>query len=209
MRRHVKRSIILLTFFHVLPALAQSSTNLPVLQGLVPISALDSSTLGKAALIANFQTTWTIQNGSAKQRVSLAFPEQQQQALRDAYITDGNAYELADGLGANLRRAYQTLAPFENFSAGKAPSAPNISPAVGLLIAYTNEITRSDSNSAKYFFANRTTDGKTSVSAEAAEIMTKVGGVPDIFGRTIIPPAAPKPIFTATPVRSRPNLTSL
>jgi hypothetical protein len=210
MRRYVKRSAILLTFFHALPVLAQSPTNLPVLQGLVPISTLDHSALGKASLTGNFETTGAIQNGSAQQPLLLPFSEQQQQALRDAYITDGNAYELADGLGTSLGRAYQTLAPFESFSAGKAPSAPNISPAVGLLIAYTNEITRSDSNSAKYYFANGTTDGKTSVSAEAAEIIKKAGGVPDVFGRAYNHPAgsAGADLYgNSRPFQTEPHLT--
>jgi hypothetical protein len=40
----------------------------------------------------------------------------------------------------------------------------------------------SDSNAGKYFFANDTTDGRTPVSAEAADILNKIGGSLDVFG---------------------------
>lgn len=88
---------------------AQSPTNLNVLQGLAPISALETTIIGKAALAANLSVTAAIQDGSANQPLLLSFPEQRQQALRDAYITDGNAYELADGLGTKLGGIYWSL----------------------------------------------------------------------------------------------------
>ena len=58
----------------------------------------------------------------------------------------------------------------------------NVAQSVADLIAYTNAITGSDSNSAKYFFANATTDGRQPVTAEAAGILQKIGGSPDVFG---------------------------
>jgi PAP2 superfamily len=171
------------------PSLAQSPTNLTALQGLVPVSALANTAAGKAALSANLTVTASIQDGSAKQPLLLPFAEQQQQALRDAYITDGNAYELADGLGTALSRAYWARATFQSADDGETSSFTSLSPAVALLIAYTNGTTRSDSSSAKYFFANETTNGKTKVSAAAAAIMTDAKGLPDIFGRAYDHPA--------------------
>ena len=140
-------------------------------------------------MATNLEITEAVQDGSAKQPLLLPFPEQQKQALRDAYITDGNAYELADGLGTGLSRAYWSLTTFQSSDDGKTSSFTSLSPAVALLIAYTNSITRSDSNSAKYFFGNETTDGKTAVSAEAAAVMVDAKGAPDIFGRAYDHPA--------------------
>ena len=183
-------SVILIAILQAIAALAQSPTNLTAIQGLVPISALSNTAAGKAALAANLVITAAVQDGSAKQPfLLLPFPEQQQQALRDAYITDGNAYELADGLGTGLSRAYWSLTTFQSYDDGKTSTFTSLSPAVALLIAYTNSITRSDSNSAKYFFGNGTTDGKTAVSAEAAAIMVDAKGAPDIFGRAYDHPA--------------------
>src|SRR4029077_18667510 len=163
-------AVILTAVLQATPTLAQSPTNLTALQGLVPTSALANTADGKAALAANLAVTAAVQDGSARQPLLLPFPEQQQQALRDAYITDGNAYELADGLGTGLSRAYWSLTTFQSSDDGKTSTFTNLSPAVALLISYTNRTTRSDSNSA-YFFGNGTTDGKTAVSVEAAAIM--------------------------------------
>jgi hypothetical protein len=192
------------------PTLAQSPINLTALQGLVPISALADTTAGKAALAANLAVTASIQDGSAKQPLLLPFPEQQQQALRDAYITDGNAYELADGLGTALSRAYWSRATFQSGNDGKTSSFTSLSPAVALLIAYTNGTTRSDSSSAKYFFGNETTDGKTKVSAAAAAIMTDAKGLPDIFGRAYDHPAGSSDADRygdSRPFQTEPHLT--
>jgi PAP2 superfamily len=183
MRGYFLSSALLIALLLAVPAQAQSPTNLAVLQGLVPVSTLLGDAAGKAALTANLETTAAIQDGSAKQPLLLPFPEQQQQALRDAYITDDNAYELADGLGTGLGRAYQSVATFESPDDGQTHAFKSLSPAVETLIAYTNGITKSASNSGKYFFANGTTNGTTAVSTEAADIMTKAKGVPDIFGR--------------------------
>jgi hypothetical protein len=108
----------------------------------------------------------------------LPFAEQQQQALRDAFITDGNLAQLADGLGATLGAAYQARAHYldrDRFT--------SISNVVAEVIAYANSTSGSDSNAGKYFFANGTTDGKKPVSDQALAIFADVHGAPDTFGR--------------------------
>ncbi len=159
-------------------ARAQSLSNMAALQGLAPFSALPNTAAGRAALAANLAVTGAIQAGTRKQPTLLAFPDQRQQALRDAFITSGDAAELADGLGTRLGSAYQALAHYED-----AGSFTNVSPAVANLFAYTNETTASDSNAGKYFLANATTDGRTPVSPAAAAILTAAGGVTDVLGR--------------------------
>ncbi len=161
-----------------LHAAAQSATNLAVLKGLAPVSVLSNSPAGQAALAANFTVTGGIQTGAIRQPTLLPFADQQQQALKDAFITGGNIADLADGLGTTLGSAYLARAHYtdrEHFT--------SISQAVADFIAYTNATTQSDSSSGKYFFANATTDGKTPVSEAAAVILKEIGGTPDIFGR--------------------------
>jgi hypothetical protein len=204
--------LILSAVLQASPTLAQSPTNLAALQGLVPVSALANTTAGKAALAANLTVTASIQDGSAKQPLLLSFPEQQQLALRDAYITDGNAYELADGLGTALSRAYWSRVTFQSANDGKTSSFTNLSPAVALLIAYTNATTRSDSNTAKYFFGNETTDGKTAISTAVAAIMSNAKGAPDIFGRAYDHPAGSSNADLygdSRPFQTEPHLTQI
>src|SRR5579875_1293621 len=85
---------------------AQSSADITVLKGLAPVTALTKTSAGKDALGANFSVTGGIQTGTIRQPTLLPFAEQQQQALRDAFITDRNLAELADGLGTTLGSAY-------------------------------------------------------------------------------------------------------
>ena len=154
------------------------------LRGLAAVSALSNSTDGKAALASNFTVTGAIQTGAIRQPTLLPFAEQQQQALRDAFITDGNLAQLADGLGTTLGAAYQARAHYldrERFT--------SISKAVAEVIAYANSTSGSDSNAGKYFFANGTTDGKKPVSDQALAIFTDVHGAPDPFGRAYDRPA--------------------
>jgi len=66
---------------------AQTATNLTALEGLAPVSALHNTAAGKAALAANLAATGAIQGGTVRQPALLPFPAQQQQALRDAFIT--------------------------------------------------------------------------------------------------------------------------
>ena len=157
---------------------AQTATNIAVLKGLAPLTILNRSNTGQAALASNFAVTGGIQTGSVRQSTPLPFTEQQQLSLRDAFITGGNLAQLSDGLGTALGSAYLARAHYidrERFT--------SISPSVAGLIAYTNATTRDDSNSAKFFFANATTDGKQAVSDEAADILKKIGGTPDTFGK--------------------------
>jgi hypothetical protein len=157
---------------------AQSATNMAALKGLAPVSALLNSTDGKVALGSNFTVTGGIQTGAIHQPTLLPFAEQQQQALRDAFITDGNLVELTDGLGTTLSAAYEARAHYldrERFT--------SISKAVSDVIAYANSTCGSDSNAGKYFFANGTTNGKKPVSDEALAIFTDVHGASDPFGQ--------------------------
>ncbi len=163
---------------------AQTAANLAVLKGLAPVAVLSKTFKGRAALGANLAVTGGIQTGAIRQPTLLPFADQQQQALRDAFITDGNLSQLADGLGTTLGGAYQARAHYND-----REHYTDVSQRVADLIAYTNATTGADSNAGKYFFANLTTDGKTPVSEEAADILKRSGGVPDIFGRSYGRPA--------------------
>ncbi len=172
------------TLCHAAPGTAQTTANLAVLKGLSPLTVLGQSHSGKAALASNYAVTGGIQTGDIRQPTLLPFAEQQQQALRDGFITDGNLSELADGLGTTLGGAYVARAHYRDRG-----HFTSVSQAVADLIAYTNATTSSDSNAGKYFFANATTDGKTPVSAEAADILKKIGGSTDVFGTNYGRPA--------------------
>ena len=158
---------------------AQTTTNLAILRGLAPVSALSNSDDGKVALGSNFTVTGGIQTGDIRQPTLLPFKAQQQQALRDAFITDGNLTQLADGLGTTLGAAYQARARYID----RERNFTSISESVRRLIAYANATTGADSNSGKYFFANATTNGTDAVSDEAKAIFAAIHGAPDPFGR--------------------------
>ncbi|MGB6438341.1 MAG: phosphatase PAP2 family protein [Methyloceanibacter sp.] len=159
-----------------------SVTNMNALEGLAPITALGNTDAGKAALASNFTITGDIQSGAAKQPLLLSFPGQQQQALRDAFIT-GVAYELADGLGSKLGPAYQTTTTHPPLDDCKNLRFASILPAVGRLIDFGNATSYSDSDAAKFFFANETRDGNEPASLEAQEILSAVNGTTDVFGK--------------------------
>ncbi|MDP9152814.1 MAG: phosphatase PAP2 family protein [Pseudomonadota bacterium] len=163
---------------------AQTETNMAVLKGLAPVTVLENTPAGKAALGANYTVTGGIQTGAIRQPTLLPFNDQQQQALRDAFITDGNLAELADGLGTTLGAAYQARAHYDD-----RKTYTNVSQGIADLIKYTNATTGDDSNSGKYFFANATTDGKTPVSADARNVLKSMGGTPDPFGTNYGRPA--------------------
>ena len=165
-------------------AAAQSVPNLAVLKGLAPVTVLSNTFAGEAALAANFTVTGGIQTGAIRQPTLLPFAEQQQQALKDAFIAGGDLADLSDGLGTTLGSAYLARAHYMN-----RQHFTSISQAVADFIAYTGSTTESDSSSGKYFFANETTDGKIPVSAEAAAILKEDGGAPDMFGRSYGRPA--------------------
>jgi hypothetical protein len=183
MGRAARLGLVLLGAALPLPALAQSPANLAALQGLAPVARLQATPAGRAALDANLKVTGDIQSGAQKQPTLLPFPEQQQLALRDCFITDGNASGLADGLGTSLAEAYQAKARYSDYK-----TFTSAAPAIADLIGYTNNVTKSDSNSGKYFFANATTNGKHPVSAEAAAILGD-GAVTDVFGKAYGRPA--------------------
>ncbi|MDR3671314.1 MAG: phosphatase PAP2 family protein [Holophaga sp.] len=186
-----------------LQAIAQSPTDLAALKGLAPTSALLNTVAGQAALGANFTVTGGLQAGDIRQPTLLPFPEQQQQALRDAFITSGNLADLADGLGTTLGAAYLARAHYidrEHFS--------KASPAVAEVIAYAYAFTSANSASGKYFFANATTDGKTPVSPLAQTLLKAVNGRTDIFGKSYGLPAGSlgsDPLGNSRPFQTEPN----
>ena len=180
---------------------AQSATNMAALKGLAPVSALSKTVDGTAALGSNFTVTGGIQTGAIRQPTLMPFAEQQQQALRDAFITDGNLVQLTDGLGTTLGAAYEARAHYldrERFT--------SISKSVSDVIAYANSTSGSDSNAGKYFFANGTTNGKKPASDEALAIFKDIDGAPILLaGPMADPRERPAPTSTATPARSRPS----
>jgi membrane-associated phospholipid phosphatase len=177
-------TVALLCTLMLVRAEAQSATDMKALKGLAPVAALSTTDAGRAALAANFTVTGGIQSGVVRQPTLLPFAEQQQQALRDAFITGANVADLADGLGTTLGSAYLARAHYidrERFT--------KLSPAVAEVILYANLTAGLHAGSAKYFFANATTDGKTAVSTAASAIFKDNGGSPDMFGTSYGLPA--------------------
>lgn len=170
--------------FPSIPTEAQSATDMAALKGLAPVTILANTPEGKAALAANYAVTGGIQTGEIRQPTLLPFAEQQQQALRDAFITWDNAAELADGLGTTLGAAYLARAHYID-----QKHYTNLSQSVAGVIAYAEGASGANSSSGKFFFANGTTDGKTPVSAEAMRILTEIGGHTDMFGTNYNLPA--------------------
>ncbi len=163
---------------------SQTATDMNVLKGLAPVTVLSKSDAGNAALAANFVATGGIQNGTIRQATLLPFAEQQQQALRDVFITDGNLAQLADGLGTTLGSGYLARAHYideTHFS--------NLSPSIAEVIHEATTFAQANSSSGKFFFANATTNGTIPVSADARAILTNIGGVTDIFGKSYNLPA--------------------
>ncbi len=193
----------------VLPGLgsAQTVANLNALQGLAPASALGGTPAGQSALSANYAITGAIQAGTSRRLTLLPFPQQQGQAIRDAFITGWNAAGLADGLGTSLAAAYQAKASYRT-----EREFTSLSAAMADLIAYTNETTASDSNCAKYFFANGTRDGREPVSDAASAILVRAGGVTDVIGKAYGRPAGSAgadPYGDSRPFQTEPTLTPI
>jgi membrane-associated phospholipid phosphatase len=179
--------------------------NMNALEGLAPITALGNTDAGKAALTSNFTVAGDIQSGAAKQPLLLSFPDQQQQALRDALIT-GVAYELADGLGNKLGVAYRTTI----IADCKTSIFTSKLPAVARLIAFANATSHADSDASKFFFANATRDGTEPVSGEAKVILTDVNGTTNVFGRAYGPPVGggkANPFGNSRPFQTEPHFT--
>jgi hypothetical protein len=188
-------------------AFAQSPANMVALRGLAPFAVLLATPQGRLALETNYTVTGSIQSGALTQPTLLPFAAQQGQALKDAFITGGNASELADGLGTRLGPIYQSLARYEGTT-----SFTSVSPAIANLIAYTNETTGSDSNTAKYFFANGSLNGKAPVSEQAAAILSTTGGATDVLGRAYGHPAGSPgadPFGDSRPFQTEPELTPI
>jgi len=188
-------------------AQAQTPLNLIVLQGLSPFTVLLTTSQGRAALDANLKITYAIQTGTSKQPTLLPFPQEQLQALRDAFITGWNAAELADGLGTTLAPVYQSKARYTTWK-----DYTSATPSVANLIAYTNETTGSDSNAAKFFLANATTNGTTPASAAAVAILKKAGGATDVLGKAYHRPAGSAgadPFGNSRPFQTEPSLTTI
>jgi PAP2 superfamily protein len=162
-----------------IPVHAQSVTELAVAKGLAPVTVLSKTAEGNAALAANYTVTGGIQTGAIRQATLLPFAEQQQQALEDVSITSGNLAQLADGLGTTLGAGYLARAHYIDRT-----RFTRVSQSVTDIIAYALMTTWTDAGSAKYFFANGTTDGKTPASAEAQAILTGVSGETDFYGKS-------------------------
>jgi hypothetical protein len=172
----------------VLPAGArgQTASILATLRGLAPFSALLNTAAGKAALDDNYRVTAAIQHGTAGQPGLQPFPAQQEQALKDASVTDSNAFQLADGLGTNLGGIYQSLTGYTSADDGATTNAKNVSPIVAAVLADTTDISGADSASAKYFFGDAitlATKVTKPVADEANAIMQTAGGTPDAYGK--------------------------
>lgn len=165
-------------------AVAQSPADMAALKGLAPVTALSKTPEGRAALGANFAVTGGIQTGAIPQPTLFTFPEQQQQALRDAFVTNGNLASLADGLGTTLGSAYIARAHYIDRT-----KFTSLSQDVADLIAYANAVENSNSGVAKFFFANGTIDGKLPASDDAMAILKANQGSPDPFGRAYGLPA--------------------
>ncbi len=161
-----------------------SPVTLTALRGLAPATALANTEAGRAALAANFSVTGGVQTGEIRQPTLMPFAQQQQQALRDAFIAFHNLTNLADGLGTTLGAAYQARAHYLDRTRFTSVSGP-----VADAINYAESVALSDAGAGKFFFANGTLDGKTPAPTEAQAILQDVKGAPDPFGRAYNRPA--------------------
>lgn len=184
MKRTTLFEAFLFAAFICIQALAQSAPDMAALKGLAPVSVLLNTDAGQSALGANYTVTGGIQAGVIAQPTLLPFPEQQQQALRDVFITGSNLAQLADGLGTTLGAAY--VARFHYIDQTQTSKLPQ---AIGDLIGYATAVSGTDANAGKYLFANGTTDGKTPVPSDEASVLKEIGGVEDIFGKAYHLPA--------------------
>jgi hypothetical protein len=187
------------------PAPTPRPADLAVLKGLAPVTTLASTYAGAAALGANYTVTGSIATGAIRQPTLLPFPEQQQQALRDVFITQANLAELADGLGTTLGAAYLARAHYMDRS-----HCTDLSQPIADVIAYANATSGVHSNAGKYFFANATTDGTTPVSPEAMAILKDISGQTDMFGKNYnLPAGSPgaDAYGNSRPFQTEPNTT--
>jgi hypothetical protein len=193
------------------PAKAQTIPHMEALRGLAPVSALGNTDAGRAALTANLIATGRIQDGSARQPTLLPFAEQQQQALRDAFITWGNAEQLADGLGSELSAIYCARTSYVSADDGEISHFTNVSPTVSRLIAYTVATTEVDSGAAKYFFADGTLGKATPAPDKVRAILMEFDGTTDVFGRVyhlVAGSAGADDFGNSRPFQTEPHLTT-
>ncbi len=186
-------------------AWAQSDTDVAVLKGLSPFTVLSNTPLGNAALAANYTVAHGIQTGAITQSTLLPFPQQQQQALRDVFITSGNLAQLADGLGSTLEAGYIARAHYID----RTNNFTSVGPSVAEVIAYAVATTLGNSTSGKFFFANATADGTAAASSRAASILTDISGKTDIYGRSYHLPAGAAgadPIGNSRPFQTESHL---
>lgn len=183
---------------------AQSKSDLAILKGLSPVSSLANTPEGNAALAANYTVTGSLQTGAIRQSTLLPFPEQQQQALRDVFITYGNLAQLADGLGTTLGSAYIAQAHYRDRT-----HFTNVSQTIANLIAYAESITSHHAGTGKFYFANATTNGKTPVSKEATAILSEINGSTDIFGRNYHASAGANTYGNARPFQTEPAIVPI
>jgi hypothetical protein len=178
MNREISLGALALCALMVLQAPAQSAPDMAALKGLSPVTALLNTDVGKGALGANYRVTGGIQTGAIVQPTLLPFSEQQQQALRDAFITGSNLAQLSDGLGTALGSAY--VARYHYIDQKQTSKLPQ---SIGDLIRYATAVSGSHSNAGKYLFANGTTDGKTSVPPDEEALLNEISGQEDVFGK--------------------------
>lgn len=178
MIKQIVTPALALTFLLPCATFAQSTSDISVLKGLAPVSALANTTEGRAALASNYTVTGSLQTGAIRQSTLLPFSEQQQQALRDVFITSGNLAQLADGLGTTLGAAYVARAHYTDRT-----HFTSASQALADLIQYADATSGHHAGAGKFFFANATTDGKKPVSKEAAAVLPAINGHADMFGQ--------------------------
>jgi membrane-associated phospholipid phosphatase len=156
----------------------QSGADSAALEGLALVSVLLKAEAGRAALDANYKVTEGIETGTIAQPTLFPFAEQQQQALRDAFISSQNLAQLTDGLGTTLGSAY--LARFHYTDQKHISHMPQ---SITDLFNYATAMTGTHSNSGKYLFANGTIDGKIPVPPSERKILAQIDGIEDVFGK--------------------------
>ena len=212
---------------HSAPAKQSAQDKLPpsdlaVLYGLAPVTALATPNAGytkQAALGANYAITGGIQTGEIRQPTLLPFPEQQQQALRDVSLTTANLAQLADGLGTSLGAAYLARLHYLDRIRFSPPPGEKTDDFVPIdltdlidLINYANTTTAHNSATAKYFFANATTDGNTLAPEDALSIFKNSERCPDMFGTAYGHPAGSPgsdKYGNSRPFQTEPTLTRI
>jgi hypothetical protein len=173
---------------------APPDRTMAVLEGLAPFSLLLSTPQGREALAANQRVTWDVQRGGSGradgtlQPLLLPFPQEQAQALKDAFITSKNASGLADGLGSGLARAYWSLARYESHDDGATITTTGNLPAVEDLLSHAVSVIGAGSAAAKYLFGDGDASAlsikcKFTPVAGADAIVARPGAAVDIYGQ--------------------------